>query len=97
MSNRCTNPNDTNRYRLWARRILCCYPRAWRERYEREMEQVLLSHAVTFWTLIDLLLGALDARLHELHSYETPEFLVLDLAAASQPYLDWLQSSLRLP
>src|SRR5579864_8547288 len=64
MPNRCTNPNDTNQYRLWARRILCCYPRAWRERYEREMEQVLLSHAATFWTLLDLLVGALDARLH---------------------------------
>jgi hypothetical protein len=64
MPNRCTNPNDTNQYRLWARRILCGYPRAWRERYESEMEQVLLSHAVTFWTLLDLLLGALDARLH---------------------------------
>jgi periplasmic divalent cation tolerance protein len=42
-------------------------------------------------------LAALEARLHELHSYETPEFLVLDLAAASQPYLDWLHSSLRQP
>jgi hypothetical protein len=38
MPNRCTNPKDTNQYRLWARRILCCYPRTWRERYEREWE-----------------------------------------------------------
>ncbi len=68
MPHRCTNPNDTNQYRLWARRMLCCYPRAWRERYEREMEQVLLSHTVTLWTLLDLLVGALDARLH-------PDFL----------------------
>ena len=42
-------------------------------------------------------LAALEARLHELHSYETPEFLVLGVDAASQPYLDWLQASLRLP
>jgi periplasmic divalent cation tolerance protein len=42
-------------------------------------------------------LAALEARLHELHSYETPEFLVLKVDAASQPYLDWLQSSLRQP
>jgi periplasmic divalent cation tolerance protein len=42
-------------------------------------------------------LAALEARLHELHSYETPEFLVLDVAAASQPYLDWLESCLRQP
>jgi periplasmic divalent cation tolerance protein len=40
-------------------------------------------------------LAALEARLHELHSYQTPEFLVLDVAAASQPYLDWLLASLR--
>jgi periplasmic divalent cation tolerance protein len=40
-------------------------------------------------------LAALEARLHELHSYQTPEFLVLDVDAASQPYLDWLQASLR--
>ena len=42
-------------------------------------------------------LAALEARLRELHSYETPEFLVLKIDAASQPYLDWLQSGLRRP
>jgi len=42
-------------------------------------------------------LDALEARLHELHSYETPEFLVLGVEAASQLYLDWLQASLRRP
>ena len=42
-------------------------------------------------------LTALEARLHQLHSYETPEFLVLGVEAASQPYLDWLQASLRQP
>ena len=42
-------------------------------------------------------LAALEARLHQLHSYETPEFLVLKVDAASQPYLDWLQASLRQP
>ena len=40
-------------------------------------------------------IAALEARLHELHSYETPEFLVLKVDAASQPYLDWLQEGLR--
>ncbi|MGC1463227.1 MAG: divalent-cation tolerance protein CutA [Terracidiphilus sp.] len=40
-------------------------------------------------------LAALEARLHELHSYETPEFLVLTVEAGSQVYLDWLQGSLR--
>jgi periplasmic divalent cation tolerance protein len=40
-------------------------------------------------------LAALEARLHELHSYETPEFLVLRVESGSHPYLDWLQGSLR--
>jgi periplasmic divalent cation tolerance protein len=42
-------------------------------------------------------IAALEARLHQLHSYETPEFLVLAVDAASRPYLDWLQSSLIQP
>jgi periplasmic divalent cation tolerance protein len=42
-------------------------------------------------------LAALEARLHELHSYQTPEFLVLGVEACGQPYLDWLQESLRRP
>jgi len=40
-------------------------------------------------------LPALEARLHQLHSYQTPEFVVLGVEAASQPYIDWLQSSIR--
>jgi periplasmic divalent cation tolerance protein len=42
-------------------------------------------------------LEALEARLSELHSYEIPEFLALKVDAASQPYLDWLEESLRQP
>ncbi len=41
-------------------------------------------------------LAALEARLHELHSYQTPEFLVLPVSSASLPYLEWLQAGLRL-
>jgi periplasmic divalent cation tolerance protein len=40
-------------------------------------------------------LAALESRLHQLHSYQTPEFLVLGIEAASQAYLDWLQGALR--
>lgn len=40
-------------------------------------------------------LPALQARLLELHSYQTPEFLVLPVEGGSQLYLDWLQASLR--
>ena len=39
-------------------------------------------------------LAGLEARLHELHSYETPEFLVLKVETGSNPYLEWLQGNL---
>jgi periplasmic divalent cation tolerance protein len=39
-------------------------------------------------------LAALETRLHELHSYQTPEFLVLTVESGSHPYLEWLQGSL---
>jgi periplasmic divalent cation tolerance protein len=42
-------------------------------------------------------LPALETRLHELHSYQTPEFLVLAVEAGSHPYLAWLDASLREP
>lgn len=41
------------------------------------------------------LVPALEARLHELHSYEMPEFLALPIEAGSGAYLDWLKESLR--
>jgi periplasmic divalent cation tolerance protein len=40
-------------------------------------------------------LTALEARLHALHSYEIPEFLVLHAERASADYLDWLITSLK--
>jgi periplasmic divalent cation tolerance protein len=40
-------------------------------------------------------LEALEARLHALHSYQTPEFLVLPVESGSRGYLEWLESSLR--
>jgi periplasmic divalent cation tolerance protein len=39
-------------------------------------------------------LAALEARIHALHTYETPEFLVLAVESASSGYLDWLMASL---
>jgi periplasmic divalent cation tolerance protein len=39
-------------------------------------------------------LDALHTRLLALHSYETPEFLVLSVEAASQGYHQWLKASL---
>ena len=37
----------------------------------------------------------LEARILALHSYQTPEFLVLRVDSASAGYLEWLSSSLR--
>jgi periplasmic divalent cation tolerance protein len=42
-------------------------------------------------------LPALQSRLIALHTYEVPEFLVLDIESASHPYLEWLQTCLRQP
>jgi periplasmic divalent cation tolerance protein len=39
--------------------------------------------------------AALEKRLHELHSYETPEFLVLQVEAGSHAYVDWLLGSVK--
>ena len=50
----------TMRLVLW---ILRLYPPAWRERYESEMIALLEQHHLTLWTMLDLLVGALDARL----------------------------------
>ena len=38
---------------------------------------------------------ALRSRLLELHSYETPEFLVLPVESGSKDYLAWVRDSLR--
>lgn len=40
-------------------------------------------------------LTTLEARLLELHSYKTPEFLVVPVEAGSQAYLEWLQNCMR--
>jgi periplasmic divalent cation tolerance protein len=39
-------------------------------------------------------LAALEARLHQLHSYEIPEFLVLPVESGSRSYMEWLHASL---
>ena len=51
--------------------ILNFYPHRWRERYQEEMLAVLEQHAISLTTILDLLLGALDARLDP--AYRTRE------------------------
>jgi periplasmic divalent cation tolerance protein len=36
---------------------------------------------------------ALRARVHELHEYEVPEFLVLPIIGGSEAYLSWIRES----
>ena len=38
-------------------------------------------------------LPALQARVHELHPYEVPEFIVLPVIAGSEKYLAWIRES----
>jgi periplasmic divalent cation tolerance protein len=35
----------------------------------------------------------LKTRLHELHEYEMPEFLVMPIAGGSEAYLQWIRES----
>jgi periplasmic divalent cation tolerance protein len=42
-------------------------------------------------------LAALEARMHQLHSYQTPEFIVLSVETVSRAYAEWMHASLRQP
>jgi periplasmic divalent cation tolerance protein len=42
-------------------------------------------------------LAALEARILTLHSYDTPEFLVLPIDSASEGYLAWMRANLLQP
>jgi periplasmic divalent cation tolerance protein len=42
-------------------------------------------------------LGELQRHVLALHSYDTPEFVVLPIVAGSEPYLTWLEGSLGKP
>ncbi len=60
----------------------------WRGAIETDNETLLMLK-----TEVDQL-DALHVRLMALHSYETPEFVVLSVEAASQGYLESLKASL---
>jgi periplasmic divalent cation tolerance protein len=56
----------------------------WRGAVERAEEHLLVIKArrASF--------AALSARVHELHSYDTPEVVALPITAAAEAYLAWL-------
>jgi periplasmic divalent cation tolerance protein len=37
--------------------------------------------------------AALRARVHELHEYEVPEFIVMPIVGGSEAYLNWIRES----
>jgi periplasmic divalent cation tolerance protein len=61
----------------------------WEGQVESNTETLVLMK-----TCVDQL-PALESRVQALHSYQTPEFLVLGIEAASEPYLAWLTANLR--
>jgi periplasmic divalent cation tolerance protein len=61
----------------------------WKGAIEEDREQQLVIK-----TTSDRV-GALQARFHELHPYELPEFLVLSVSDGSPAYLEWLGASVR--
>lgn len=64
---------------------------AWKGKLETSSEVMLLLKTGSDQ------LAALEARLHQLHSYKTPEFLVLAIEAGSVAYLTWMFSGLSTP
>ena len=61
---------------------------SWQGKIESSDEILLLLKTTTDQ------LPALESRLQELHSYETPEFLVIEIEAGSESYLKWLRENL---
>jgi hypothetical protein len=48
----------------WRERLVRLYPSAWRERYGEEFRAVLAEERFSAWSVLDVVLGAVDARLH---------------------------------
>ena len=59
----------------------------WQERVETAAERQLIMKTTA------ARLDALKARLEELHPYEVPEILVIDVASGGEAYLAWVAES----
>jgi len=60
---------------------------AWQGKISEDGEQQLMIKTSTGK------IAALEARLRELHPYETPEFLVIHASGGSESYLTWVAES----
>lgn len=93
----CPNRDEADRiaYSLVERKLAACVtvlPGArsiyrWKEKMEVANEVVLLIKTRK------ALAGEVEKAVRELHSYELPEFLTLDVDSESERYLDWLRMS----
>jgi periplasmic divalent cation tolerance protein len=61
----------------------------WKDEVEQEGERQVIMK-----TTRDRL-PALQTRLHELHPYDVPEFIVVPIAEGSEAYLEWMRDSTR--
>ena len=61
----------------------------WKGAIEEDREQQLVIK-----TTSDRI-AALEARFHELHPYDVPEFLVINVTGGSPAYLEWLGESVK--
>jgi periplasmic divalent cation tolerance protein len=96
-----SNPEEANRLgrTLVEERLAACATLipavesiyAWKGKVETSSETMLLLKTGAAQ------LAALEARLHRLHSYETPEFLVLAVESGSHAYLTWVFGGLSAP
>jgi periplasmic divalent cation tolerance protein len=62
----------------------------WKGKIETAREHLLLIKTTT------RRLKSLERELLRLHSYETPEFLVLPVSSGSKPYLRWFSDACKL-
>ena len=57
----------------------------WKDKVERETERQLVIKTTAEQV------KAVQQRIKELHSYELPEFLVVDVSGGSDEYLGWIE------
>ena len=59
----------------------------WRGQVETDLERQLVIKTTA------ARVPALRARVHDLHGYEVPEFIVLPIVGGSDAYLNWIRES----